>query len=280
MMLAFLIGGIVLFAVWYSVSEASSSVYWRRGGKTDPRDLQRDDLLERARVAERNQLYGDAITCYREVLAQGLSPQPERIWFRIGVLAQEFERDYPLAYQAFRRAAEILGERTPPAEGEADEEGASLRRECETREADVAGRLRDRGRGDLARRAEVMKLVEDGRIQEARVRVERMHEDAPGDAENTFLKGYVTCRLGSYWLGVDLYRRALELDPAHHRAAYNLAAALDVLEQEDEALAAYERYLEGAADAADEREWLDQARLQCDRLRQEVAGNRIDTGEA
>jgi tetratricopeptide (TPR) repeat protein len=273
-----LLGMWAIYGFWSAISDVPGRVHWARGRKADPRQLERDDLLERARVAERNQFYAEAVGYHRELIDRGLAPRPERVWFRVGVLRQEFLRDYDGAAAAYRCAADRLRARDAP-EGE-EESTASLLRDCEGRIAECVARVRELGRSDLARRDEVMKLAADGRIDEARARVDRMVEDAPDDAENNFLKAYLACKTGNYWLGLDLYRTALELDPTHHRAAYNLAATLDILGQEEEAAEAYQRYLEAAADAASEREWTEQARLQLARVRQAVERNRVEQGES
>ena len=263
----------MLCLVFVHVSDLPAKALFGLGRKVDGRQMELEDLRDQAASAERNHLFGQAVKLYREILARQLSEKPERVWFRIALIHNEHLRDYRSASAAYRRALGLLGQE---ADGEDEpEEDAVLRRECKERLESLIQRIKEADRGVTARRQEITALVEDELFSEARARIDQLNEDDPGDAENDYLKGFILARSGSYELGIEHYRKALERDPDHLRARYNLAAALDIVQRNPEAIEVYEEYLQRAAGVGDEEEWIARARMQLSRLRQEEEFNTV-----
>lgn len=259
---------LVFFFVFHTISEAPAMILWGRGRPVDQRQLKMETQLDLARTAERNRHFRQAVDLYRQLLLENLSDSPEWIWFQIGRIQHEYIVDHHRATYAFRKVIQRL-----KAMNVDPEDGSGLGaiyRDSLARLNVLADRVEQVEKGIAARRDEVTSLVENGDIGAARALVDRLHEDDPDDAENNFLKGFVISRLGSYGLGIEYYRRAIELDPDHLRARYNLAAALDAMEEEWEAAEAYETYIEAAGDSPLEVEWVDQAKLQLARLKHSI----------
>ena len=266
--------GLLFGVIFIGVTEKSVSMLWGHGRKVDQKVLAFEELMEQAVAFQRNHRYADAIDRFREILRRNLAPRPEGVWYRIGIVEHELRRDYKRAAYAYRKAIALL-EGKPESAQEFSRE-ATLLRECTTRLEGLSPRLQEVHSGALARRTAVMDLVAEEDLDEAREHTLRLVQDNPEDAENHFLRGYVLAKTGQRQLAIEQYRAAVEIDPAHTRALYNLAATLDVTEDVDEAIVGYERYLEAAAVDPDEAEWIDQARMQLDRLRAEVDRRVLD----
>lgn len=93
--------------------------------------------------------------------------------------------------------------------------------------------------------------IEDRRFDEARVALERAAQDLPGDVQVLFDLGWLEKEVGRPRESERWLRAALEVDPDHADARYNLAQTLLSMGRDEEGWAAYEARL--ICDAASPR---------------------------
>ena len=99
--------------------------------------------------------------------------------------------------------------------------------------------------------AEALSHQKAGRFEDAHREFRNVLALDPRHAESLHALGLIACRSGQYGAGVDLFRKAIDVEPSIPHFHVNLGNALYELGRSDEAIAAYHRMLELKPDSAD-----------------------------